>query len=83
MELRDGPKAILEAVELDKCHILISRLLQDMHSLHFSILLENASQGLLPANFLLQRGHVEGLRRRVDGDRLVRCKAKSGLGYRS
>ena len=76
MELSDGPKAILEAVELDKCHILVSRLLQDMHSLHFSILLEDAPQGLLPANFLLQRGHMERLRRRVDGDRFVRRKTR-------
>lgn len=66
VKLSNGSEAILKAVELNQCHILISWLLQDMDILHLSIFLEDAPQDLLPTYLLFERGNMQGLWWRVD-----------------
>ena len=83
MKLGDGSEAVLKGVELHKRHVLIGRLLQDVNSLHLTVLLEDATQHLLPAYLLLQRGDMEGLGRSIDGDGFGGRESVSYLGYRS
>jgi hypothetical protein len=54
VKFSNSPEAILKAVKLNEGHIFISGLLQNMNGLHFPVLLEDAPQNLLSANFLLQ-----------------------------
>lgn len=68
MQLGYSPEAILKAIELNQRHILIRRLLQNMHILHLTVLLENTPQNLLTTDLLLERGDMQGLGGRVDSD---------------
>lgn len=65
MQVRNSLKTVLHRIKLHQGHVLLVGVAQDLHCLHPTELAEDLVQCVLSANVLLQRAHVQRLRRRV------------------
>ena len=83
VEVSDGLEAVLHQVKLDKCHVFLIRIAQDLHSLHAPVLIEDLVQRVFAADILLQGTDMKSLRGRVDCKRAVGGEPLSHHAYRS
>ena len=65
VETRNSFEAVLNRVKLHQSHILLIRVTEDPNCFDFAELAEDVVQDMLLTGVLLQRTHVQGLRRRI------------------
>lgn len=76
MEAGNSLEAIFDRVELHQSHIFFIGIAEYLNSLDFAILAKDFIESVLLTDIFFERTDMESVRRRVDGERSVRCESK-------